>query len=220
MVKNVLPLVGLLFAALIGVGFYMLNTGAFTFLQNSSGGISLGGTGLDGADVEVINVENPSIPQPSLDREVTIDPAIPEHVAQQLRTNIQILTEGLRKDNMRMNFWMELGNNRRIAGDTEGALEVWTYITQVAPNHYLAYSNLGDLYMHTLKDYPKAEASFTKSIELKPKHVDGYRNLYMLYHYLYKTDTELDGDILAQGLRANPDNPDLLQLLGEYQAGR
>jgi len=211
-------------AVLIAGGFYYLSTK--TAKAPAPGSVSTStpigdiGVNVDGGEVEIINIENPSVPQPSLERPLTIDPAIPQLVADQLRTNIGILTTELKKNNMQMNLWMELGNNRKIAGDTQGALEVWAYITEVAPSHYLAYSNLGDLYMHTLKDYPQAEANFKKSIELKPSHIDGYRNLYMLYRYLYKTDTELGGDILGVGLKANPDHPDLLQLLGEYQSGR
>jgi len=214
---------GLGIALLLAGGFYYVNTNVF---KNSTTSVSTTtsvgdiGVNVQGGDVEIINIENPLVPQPSLDRPVTVDAEIPENVAQQLRTNISILTTELKKSNMQMNLWMELGNNRKIAGDAEGAQEIWEYITKVAPNHYLAYSNLGDLYMHTFKDYPTAETNFKKSIELKPSHVDGYRNLYMLYHYLYKTDTTADGDILGAGLKANPDHPDLLQLLGEYQGGR
>ncbi len=216
--------VGVLAAVLLGVGFYYWNTGSLYIpgihsvsTTTSVGNIEVEG---EGENLKIISVENPSVPQPTLERTVTVKEDIPAQVAEQLRANIQILITELEKDNMRLNLWLELGNNLYIAGDIEGAEEVWKYITQVAPSHFLAYSSLGDLYMHSRKDYPQAETNLKKAVELNPAHIDGYRNLFMLYHYLYKTDTDLDGDILGAGLKANPDHPDLLQLLGEYQGGR
>jgi len=216
--------VGLGVAALLVGGLYYWNARSTAPLSNESVSTTtaLGNLGIkvDGGDVEIINIENSSVPQPSLERPLIIDPTIPEHIAKQLRINIGILVAELKKENARLNLWIELGNNRKIAGDAEGAKEAWEYVTKVAPSHFLAYGNLGDLYMHTYKEYPKAELNLKKSIELKPTQIDPYRNLYMLYHYLYKTDTKADEEILSAGLKANPDNPDLLQLLGEYQSGR
>ena len=109
---------------------------------------------------------------------------------------------------------MQLRTNRKIGGDYEGARQAWEYVTKAGQEEIrgIAHGNLGDLYMNFLKDYPKAEANYLEAIKINPAFIDYYRTLATLYTHLYKTGTSAAADIIKQGLKANPGNPDLLKL--------
>jgi tetratricopeptide (TPR) repeat protein len=106
------------------------------------------------------------------------------------------------------------GINDKNAGNYKGAATIWE--TVALSNTYvsfMAYADLADLYMNFIKDYPQAEIDLEAVIALKPDYIDAYRNLYSLYTvYGYKAGTSAAADILAQGLKANPGNQDLLNL--------
>ena len=83
--------------------------------------------------------------------------------------------------------------------------------------NYIAYGDLGDLYMNFDVNYPKAEANYKAAIAIKPTVIDYYRDLYTLYTSFYKTGTSAAADIVALGLKNNPNNPDLLQLQAQLK---
>ncbi|HVV38706.1 MAG TPA: hypothetical protein VHD31_00035 [Candidatus Paceibacterota bacterium] len=115
---------------------------------------------------------------------------------------------------------LQQGQDKKNAGDYRGAAAIWEGL---AESHsfisYIAYNNLADMYENVFHNYPSAEINYQKVVELKPDYIDGYRNLYMLYTvYGYKSGTSAAADILAQGLKANPNNPDLLKLQAQLNA--
>jgi len=106
------------------------------------------------------------------------------------------------------------GQTKKNAGDYRGAAAIWeTVALSNTFVSFIAYANLADLYMNFIRDYPQAEVDLKQVITLKPDYIDAYRNLYALYTvYGYKTGTSAAADIVAQGLKANPNNPDLLKM--------
>jgi tetratricopeptide (TPR) repeat protein len=126
----------------------------------------------------------------------------------------------LKQDPSQLKLWLTLGSYRKMAGDYEGARDAWEYVAAAAPSSFVAFNNLGDLYMNFLKNYPKAELNYRKVIAVRPDYIDTYRNLYTLYHYLYKTNTTAAADILKEGLKNNPNNPDLLAIQAQMKSGK
>ena len=131
-----------------------------------------------------------------------------------------ILTATLAKDPTDLSAWLSLGALHKISGNYNAAQRIWEFVAATNPKDYVAFNNLGDLHMNFLKNYPKAEQNFRTVIALSPSYIDSYRNLYTLYRYLYKTNTSAAADILTEGLKNNPDNPDLLQLQIELRAAQ
>lgn len=124
----------------------------------------------------------------------------------------------LSKNKNDLNEWLHLGVLYKTAGDYQAAVAPWTYVAKLPTNvSYIAYGNLGDLYLNFLKDYPKAEANYKAAVSIKPEVIEYYRGLFTLYRNFYKTNTSAAADIVAQGLRANPNNPDLLQMQSELK---
>ena len=59
-------------------------------------------------------------------------------------------------------------------GQLDKALEYYTKEIEISPNYYLAYRNRANRYANDLKDYEKAEADYTKAIELDPENDNNY----------------------------------------------
>jgi hypothetical protein len=210
-------LVGIGVALLIGVGGYALISGKVSFPGSASNATSTSPnattTSVNGVSgTGSFNVEAVS-DVPSLDRPITITANLPEEAKVTLT---QLLTQemaDLRKEPNRVDIWLKVGTNRKIAGDFDGAIEAWNYVAEVAPTDVsaTAHGNLADLYMYFLKDYAKAETRFNQAITLNGHVIEYYRALFYLYKDIYKDKTKAQAT-LTLGLKNNPDNADLLQL--------
>lgn len=216
---------GLALALLLLAGFYVLQgregvpaAGLATSTPATSTTPGVGNVTVmpDGSKVELISTKVQPPKAPSLAGEIYVAGDIPVEVQAQLRANIVEIVSRLTKNPKDLGLWLDLGNNRRIAKDYTGALEAWGYVAQVAPDNYVAFNNLGDLYMSVLKNYPKAEENYKRAIALRPDVSDLYRSLYTLYLYYYKTDTSAARDILTLGIKNNPSDQGLKALLEEY----
>lgn len=207
--------IGLLLAAVAGGGLY------FFFIRGTQA--SLFGTGTSTTTAPAVTgevtgtgdytVEYLGEP-PSLDKPIVISASLSEEAKTILRNKIEVQLEILREDPKRIDVWLQLGVNRKISGDFEGAIEAWDYISVVADDatRATAFGNLGDLYMYFLKDYVNAEGNFKQAIALNPKVVDYYRALFYLYRDIYKDNAKAEA-IRAEGIKNNPDNKTELQNL-------
>jgi len=171
-----------------------------------------------GVKLTEIDSTNTAPTAPSLTGAIKFSPSVSPDVQAALRTQENTLITQLKANPARLDLWLQLGVDRKIAGDYQGAAEAWNYVAAFKSNvQYIAYGNLGDLYMNFVKDYPKAEANYKAAIALNPQFIDYYRDLFTLYSSFYKTNTTAAADIVAQGLKANPNNPDLLQLQSQLK---
>jgi hypothetical protein len=135
-----------------------------------------------------------------------------------ITTRAQALEAKLAKDSFDLGSWIDLGAMRKMAGDYRGAETAWLFVTKTAPRNTIAFSNLADLYMNFLKDYPQAETMYKKVIALDPAQIEPYVSLATLYGNLYKTGTSAAEDILKKGIAAHPDSADLHVLLARMYA--
>lgn len=188
-----------------------------TTTKSVIGGVKIEGTG--DYTVEIIDSEEiVDIEPPSLDRPVIISDSFDAEAQIILTNNIEELTEQLRASPDRVDLWLNLGVYRKIAGDYEGAIEAWEYVAETGPDsvNYVAYRNIGDVYINFLKDYEVAEVNLRRVISLNPSILDSYRMLSDLYRYSYKTDTDLAEQILLEGLGNNPESIDLMTSIAKY----
>ena len=162
------------------------------------------------------------------DKSAALAPAIPDlnrlviagSVSADLRNQITVQikeTSDILKNNPQFfDGWISLGSLRKIAGDYEGAKEAWEYVSAISPLNHVSFGNLGDLYHYYLKDYPRAEKNLLTAVKNNPNSIVGYRNLYNLYTESYKEKISEAPKVLESGLKSNPENYDLLILLGQY----
>lgn len=191
-------------------------TGSSTLITSDLGnGITATGPG----KIELVPIDE-GTPPPSLTGELVFASTLSPEVKAALQAKEDSLIAELKRTPNRLDLWLQLGLYRKMAGDYIGAKEAWEYVSKTgAPNiTYIAYGNLGSLYLDVLKDYPKAEANYKAAIAINPTFIDYYRNLYVLYSSLYKTNTRAARDIIDAGLKANPNHPDLLKLKAELEA--
>lgn len=225
--------IGIATAALIGGIFFIVNRSSIsaptenehasstseTRTGTSSAQIDLGNgvkVPASGEGVSIFPIENPSAKAPSLNRQFIVSLEMDASAKVSLQKKIDDLVASLKTDSEQLRLWTQLGGYLKLAGDYMGARDAWEYVAAAAPSNYVAFNNLGDLYMNYLKDFPKAETNYKKVITVKPEYIDSYRNLHTLYTYLYKTNTTAAKDILILGLSKNPDNKDLVALLEAY----
>ena len=170
--------------------------------------------GLAGWYIKRVRRSAPNIP--SLDRPITFFVDLSEESKQRAKEKIEKLSAELKQNPDLFDNWLELALYRKLIGDYEAARDIWEYCAVIRPKSSVPFNNLGNLYWHNLPDFEKAEKYFLKAIELQPDAIFAYRNLYELYLYSYKEKSHLFDDILLRGIEANPENPDLLVLLGGY----
>lgn len=96
---------------------------------------------------------------------------------------IQEQIDLLKKDGSDSNSWLVLGNYRKMAGDYDGAIEAWNYSALLSPTNSIVFYNLGDLYGFYLKNLPKAEENFLKSIQNAQYDASAYVSLADIYWY-------------------------------------
>ena len=153
---------------------------------------------------------------PPLNRQVVFSDSVPESVKVTIRAKVAAIQKRLAEDPLRADDWYDLAVWYHTGSDYEGAREVWKFLTNSIPNDTTAYDNLGKLYHFTLKDYPKSEEYFLKSIQIAPYSPVPYLELFQLYAYSYKKDTNAAVDILIKAIELFPTNSDPLTLLGGY----
>ncbi len=177
-------------------------------------------TGLPpGATVTEVSEEQSTAPKaPDYTKPIIFSPSLDANLSATIRVQFEEVKSMLAKKPTDFDAWIRLGTLHKLAGDYQGAAVYWEYVSKLYPKNVVTFSNLGDLYMNFLKEYPKAELNYKTVIKLKPDYIDSYRNLYSLYRYLYKTNTSAAADILTEGLTNNPNNAELLQLQAELKA--
>lgn len=153
-----------------------------------------------------------SISVPDLDRIVINDDSLPEDAVLILENKIKELSDELRVASDNLSNLIELGTYRKIAGDYEGARDVWEYATKIRPNGSVAFQNLGDLYAYYIKDAVKAEQNFLKAINNGPTEIFLYFKTADFYRYVVK-DIDKTRHIVQEGIDANPDSEELKDLL-------
>jgi tetratricopeptide (TPR) repeat protein len=171
---------------------------------------------LNGEKVVVVR-SNSNIPIPDLNRiSVVTNSSLSASIQATLASSIKAESDSLKKDPNQFYVWLNLGINRKILGDYEGARQAWEYVSLISPRNSVSYGNLGDLYQFYLKDYAKAEINLQMVVKNDPTYVRGYMALYDLYHLSYQTNTNKAEQTLLAGIKAVPDSTDLIVALASY----
>jgi len=214
---------------LLGGGFYYYALTRPQTPVDTGGKISVENQNLATTSVEVLNPDGTTssvhpltkeaidkIPKPSLVSKVNYNASLPVYLKAEMEQQV-FRSRGIVLDTpYSPDAWSTLGSTYTLAGDVEAARAVWEYVAKISPEGITAYQNLGDLYHHTIKDFPKAETYLKKVVELNPSYVKGYRNLFDLYNVDYKKDTTSAEDILKEGIAKNSDAYELMISLGLY----
>ena len=92
-------------------------------------------------------------------------------------------------------------------GQLDKALEIITQKRlRISPNYYLAYRNRANRYANDLKDYEKAEADYTKAIELDPENDENYYYRGQFYSWTLEDYEKAIGDF-TKAIELDPEDP-------------
>lgn len=188
-----------------------------------SNGVIIGavvfGLAVIGAALWYIGVIQIGEPQaPSLAEELSISADLPEDVRALLVASVEKLKSELRTDPNSVAAWLDLAIRYKTAGDFEGAVEIWEYLTVAYPTDPVPFHNLGEHYFHEVKDYPKAERYYRSAITIAPQFSINYLDLHDMYRYVYKEDSSAAEDILKEALTtiSGSQSIDVLTALARY----
>ncbi|MDP3729363.1 MAG: hypothetical protein Q8R26_01220 [bacterium] len=101
--------------------------------------------------------------------------------------------------------WLNLGASWKVAGDYDGAVQAWEFLTIIRPQSFVAFNNLGDLYGFYIKNYIKAEYYLLRSIELNTSNVDAYSQLASIYESFPDRLGDIE-KLYLKGLALHPQN--------------
>lgn len=159
-------------------------------------------------------------PAPSLDNPVRYSDAIPAAARTVIQKHIDEDVAKIKADKTNAGAWLDLGLWYHSAEDYQAAAAVWEFLTKVAPKDTTALNNLGRLYHFDLKDFPKSEQYFLRSMKIAPKSMDPYIELFQLYSLSYKKDTSAAVDIMHTAEAQFPNDSGLPFALGAYYRDR
>lgn len=134
---------------------------------------------------------------------IKIDP--PAGMEQIYEQDFKQAAEILAQNDDNYDAWLTIARIRAWSLDFEGALQAYTKMAELKPEDTLPYFNMGDVYT-SLRQYAKAGEMYEKVIEINPKWVNAYREIFNLYRFeltdKYNNTIE---DILKSGLEKSKD---------------
>lgn len=140
--------------------------------------------------VEKLGENSINIPTPDLNRKISVITNFSPESLIQMNNEIKKVRELLVSNPKIVENWIQLGIYYKTIGDYDGAIEVWEYAKALAPQNFIPYNNLGDLYAYFKKDAKKAEENFIKALELAPEQTFLYRSIYDFYLYIIKDEAK------------------------------
>ena len=157
-----------------------------------------------------------NIPRPDLKADYVIPDRYPEFYRKDLEGKIQSTKSALESSPFSFDAWNRMAILRKSVDDFKGAAAIWEYLLKIGPENAVYLGSLGELHQYFLKDYGKSESYYLRAVKSDPDKITVYRNLYDLYKFLYKQDTDAALKILLNGVLHNPQNIELLRLTGQY----
>ena len=199
-----------------GIKIDAINTKNATTTKEISAVLGENGVLVEGGNVTIEQIPAVSVPMPDYKKPIVFSPDATEDFKKIMTERINRNITDLDKNNNSFEAWIDLGINRKMINDFEGAVEVWEYVNIIRPDNIVSFNNLGNLYHYELKDYVKAEENFLKAIENDKNYIISYTNLADLYRFSYKTDTNSAEKILLEGLKNNSNDISLFIALASY----
>lgn len=203
MQKNVLVSIGLVVVILVaGLGVWAFQRGILYF-ENG---------------LPKISIEKIKNPVPGLGRSITYPEGFPEESKPGYEKRRAELEALVKADPLNAVAWYDLAIHYRVTGDYDGAVEIWEYLVGINPGEGIALHNLAQHYFYNAKEYEKAERYYERSIEGFPGLLSNYTELYEMYRYAYKQDTDAAIKILERGIEtiSGTSQIDLQAMLGRH----
>jgi tetratricopeptide (TPR) repeat protein len=132
------------------------------------------------------------------------------------KTQILSLEASLTKNPANFENWMQLGTDRKVIGDYQGAAQAWVYASELSPTDFVSPGNLADLYGYYLHDNALADTYYTAALHNGPSQDELYFNAASFYQ---QVENNLGKAVaVAQlGVKYNPGDQNLENLLTSLQ---
>jgi cytochrome c-type biogenesis protein CcmH/NrfG len=121
----------------------------------------------------------------------------------------------LKKDPKDFGAYFEIGQAKEEFKDYSGAAAAYGKSFELNPNSLVALNNLGGVYVK-MQEYQKAEAAYMESLDKFAGYTPTYYALVDLYQGYYTEKKSQIEIIIQKGLKASPNDQNLLRLLAGY----
>jgi len=150
-----------------------------------------------------------------INKPVVIKAAVSLESKKQAEEKIAAASKTIRENYNYEPPWLDLSAYRQVLGDFDGAIEALDFLGTIRPKGYVSFHNLGMIYGFYLKNYPKSEENFLKSIENNSSNFDAYSQLITVYETYKPEKTE---SLLMSAIKQYPSNASFKIMLGQYYA--
>ncbi len=140
----------------------------------------------------------------------------PKEFVEKKRAILLELAEAVNKNPIQAERWTDIGLIKKSFDNYVGSRDAWEYLNVIKPSDAMNHYNLGNLYGFYLSDFKRAEDNFQKAIQLTPTLPDFYLGLAMFYRDAYKEKYGLVDDVLLDGLKNIPSDPNIIIDLAYY----
>lgn len=132
-----------------------------------------------------------------------------------LQQALALFQSGLAHSPQQVEGWSNLALTQRALGDPAGAMQSLERLLQLRPDHAPSLRSLAHL-AHMLGQFQRAESLYQRCQQLQPAE----QELYLAYAGCLAEQNKLGSalDVLAAGLRQQPEAPALLTRMAEYFA--
>ncbi len=153
-----------------------------------------------------------NVPVPDLNRKVIFGSTtnFDDATKKIITEKILEIQNKLKKDSRDLASWLDLGLYQKMAGDFQGAVLSWKYVSDVSSSDFISLGNLGDLYAYYLKDKNLSETYYKRAINNGPKQAYLYLQLAGVYKDVFK-DLNKANAIIDEGIKKIPDDKSLVQ---------
>jgi tetratricopeptide (TPR) repeat protein len=129
--------------------------------------VSAGDVSIDASGGQATLREVASTPVPAMPALAFSAAGLGDDAKQALTTQWDALTAALTTSPDRVDLWLKLGTVYKIAGQYDAAIAAWDYVAHAGPSsiNYIAYGNLGDLYLNFTHEYAKAAAAYRMALK-------------------------------------------------------
>ena len=212
--------ISLVVIAVVVIGLYVFfNKQMVSNTQNPSGKVATTTSITGDYKIEAVPMSNSGLPQPmpDLNRPVKVSGSTSVSADALVRATegILLMQSKLKQDPKNVMAWLDLGIYQKMAGDYEGAKISWEYVTKLAPDDFIAYGNLGNLYGYFLSDKVKAESYYKLAISKNQKQANLYIQLSEIYQYMFK-DLSKAKAVIEDGLKQLPQDENLLKAKASF----
>lgn len=152
--------------------------------------------------------------------ELSADPAlvaqVPIEKLSEQKKQLEELAAKVAETSTDVDSWLAAAGIKKFWNDFAGARDIWEYLTRLAPEHPIAFYNLGNLAKLVDRDFASAESLYRAALKKDPTFVLASFDLAELYWEFVPSRKNEAFPVLEASLKVVPNEVTTLVTLSRY----